>query len=99
MTKVLVRVHPLYLMNVVQTECLVPNCLALSTKRDTTMSIHHHICYYYSAHKPILSLPSHRGGRPRRQLPGSSTPQATERHYGKINMLLYDTFTCTHTMT
>ena len=76
MTKVLVRVHPLYLMNVVQTECLVPNCLALSTKRATNMSIHHHICYYYSAHKPILSLPSHRGGRPRRQLPGSSTPQA-----------------------
>jgi len=40
MTKVIVRVHPLYLMNVEQTECLVPgdhqpldqaNCLALST--------------------------------------------------------------------
>jgi len=43
MTKVIVRVHPLYLMNVVQTKCLVPgdhqpldqaNCLVLSTLKN-----------------------------------------------------------------
>ena len=73
MTKVIARVHPVHLMNADwapggRQPSDQANRLGLLVCRKLAASvhIHHRHCYYYSAHKLILILPSQKGGRPSR---------------------------------